>query len=81
MRGAWRLETAATAFRDDLMMMKGPGDRALREIVCAVFAALSLTAATSASAADSFGADFYPFAKALSLPRDVPANTVVLEHI
>lgn len=38
----------------------------------AVAATLGLTAATSA-----FGADFHPFPPALSLPGDIPANTVL----
>jgi type 1 fimbria pilin len=45
---------------------------AMRGIGRAVFSALSLTVATSA-----FGTDFRPFPTALSLPKNVPTDTVV----
>ncbi|MFS5317981.1 fimbrial protein [Streptococcus agalactiae] len=60
-----------------LMKMHRPGLKAMRVVARAVVAALSLTAATSSSAVDTYGKDFYPFPTALSLPRRVPANTVV----
>ncbi len=54
------------------MKMHRLGLKALRVVGRAVAATLGLTAATSA-----FGTDFRPFPTALSLPRDVAANTVV----
>ena len=55
-----------------LMKMHRPGLKDMRVVGRAVAATLCLTAATSA-----FGTDFRPFTAALSLPRDVAANTVV----